>query len=150
MLHEQIKKEAREALKERNTSLLKALRNIIAALSNEATAKGKTPSGILTDEEVLAVITRLAKQRKESIEQFEKGGRMELAAEEKEELSHLEKYLPEMINEDEVRKIVIRKKEELGITDKTKIGILIGAIMKELKGKVDGALVKKIVEEILQ
>ncbi|MBI2108744.1 MAG: GatB/YqeY domain-containing protein [Parcubacteria group bacterium] len=147
MLHEQIKKEAQVALKTKNASLLKALRNIIAALSNEATAKGKTPSGILTDEETVAVITRLAKQRKESIEQFEKGGRPELAAEEREELEHLQKYLPEMMSEDEVRKIIFSKKEALGIPDKSKMGTLIGVVMKELKGKADGAMVKKIVEK---
>lgn len=150
MLHEQIKKEAQQALKEKDVSRLKALRNIIAALSNEATSKGKTPSGILTDEEVLTVITRLTKQRKESIEQFEKGGRRELAAEEKEELGHLQKYLPEMMSEKEVRKIILAKKESLGITDKSKMGMFIGTIMKELKGKADGAMVKKIVEELLQ
>ncbi len=147
MLHEQIKKGARGALKERNASLLKALRNIIAALTNDAVARGKTPSGILTDEEVVAVITRLSKQRKESIEQFEKGGRMELAQEEKEELAHLQKYLPEMMSEDEIKKVVFTKKTELDISDKSGIGKLVGAVMKELKGKADGSAVKKAVEE---
>ena len=150
MLHEQIKKEAQNALKERSASLLKALRNIIAALINEAVARGKTPSGILSDEEVISVITRLAKQRKESIEQFEKGGRKELAQEEREELGYLETYLPDMMSEDEVKKVVAAKKVELGITDKSKTGILIGAVMKELKGRADGALVKKVVEEMLR
>ena len=149
MLHEQIKKEAQNALKERNASLLKALRNVIAALSNEATAKNKTPSGILNDEETVTVITRLAKQRKESIEQFEKGGRMELVKEEKEELGHLQKYLPQMMSEDQIKKVVVIQKEKLGIADKSGVGKLIGAVMKELKGKADGAFVKKLAEKML-
>lgn len=149
-LHEQIKKEVHIALKEKNSSLLKALRNVVAALTNEAVSKGRTPSGILTDEETIAVLTRLAKQRKESIEQFEKGGRRELADEERGELEHLQKYLPQMMSEDEVRAVVVSKKEELGITDKSNAGLLIGAVMKELKNKADGNMVRKIVESSLK
>ncbi len=150
LLHEQLKKEAQTALKEHDAPRLRALRNIIAALTNEAVSQRKKPSELLGDEEVVAVITRLSKQRKESIEQFEKGGRKELAQEEREELGYLESYLPDMMREDEVRSVVIAQKEKLGVTDKTKMGMLMGAVMKELKGKADGAMVKKIVEESLK
>ncbi len=149
MLHEQIKKEAQTALKEKNVSLLTTLRNILAALTNEAITQKKKPSELLDDEAVLVVIGRLAKQRRESIEQFEKGGRKELAAEEKEELAHLEKYLPQMMGEDEIKIIVEKKKEELGVTDKSGMGQLMGVVMGELKGKANGVVVKKIVEEML-
>ena len=83
-----------------------------------------------------------------TIEQFIKGGREELARVEKEELSYLEKYLPEMMSKDELQKIAAMKKNELNITEKSQAGILMGAIMKELKGKADGKLVKNIVDSM--
>src|SRR3989338_3511132 len=114
-LHEQIKKEVQQALKEKDIPRLNALRNMTASFTNEAITKGKTPSGILTDEETLAVITKLVKQRKESIEQFEKGGRPELAQAEKDELIYLQKYLPQMMNAEDIKKVILAKKEELGV-----------------------------------
>ena len=154
-LHEHIKKESREALKERDTIRLRALRNILAALTNDAVTHGKKPSELLDDEAVLTVMRRLAKQHRESIEQFEKGGREDLAAEEKEELVHLEKYLPAMMSENEIKTVVEKKKQELGIADlpaqagKSGVGQLMGAVMTELKGRADGTTVKKVVEEML-
>ncbi|MBL7045114.1 MAG: GatB/YqeY domain-containing protein, partial [Parcubacteria group bacterium] len=92
------------------------------------------------------VIKKQAKQRKDSIEQFKAGGRDELAESEEKELVILSAYLPEDMSREEVEKIAIAKKEELGVTDKSKIGILMGAIMKEAKGKADGTVVKEVVE----
>ena len=149
-LHEQIKKEVQQALKEKDIPRLNALRNMTASFTNEAITKGKTPSGILTDEETLAVITKLVKQRKESIEQFEKGGRPELAQAEKDELIYLQKYLPQMMNAEDIKKVILAKKEELGVTDKAKMGLFMGAVMKELKGKADGTVVKEIVESLFK
>ncbi|MAG12801.1 glutamyl-tRNA amidotransferase [bacterium] len=149
-LHEQIKKGAQTALKEKDASLLKTLRSILAALTNEAITQKKKPSELLDDETVLVVIGRLAKQRRESIEQFEKGGRKELAAEEKEELTHLEEYLPQMIGEDDIKAVVEKKKTELSITDKSGMGQLMGAVMQELKGKADGTMVKKVVDQLFE
>jgi uncharacterized protein YqeY len=73
-----------------------------------------------------------------------------LAKSEEAELKILEVYLPEMMSEADVRKVADRKKEELGITDKAKSGMLMSAIMKELKGKADGAVVKKVVDELIK
>ena len=96
----------------------------------------------------LAVIRRGVKQRKDAIEQFTKGGRPELADNEKTECAILETYLPQMMSRDEIRTIAETKKAELNITDKSKVGQLTGAIMKELKGKADGADVKAVVDEL--
>lgn len=128
--------------------LLKALRNMTTAFTYELGAKGKTPQDWLTDEEALAVITRLAKQRKDSIEQFTKGGREDLAAEEQAELSILEKYLPKMMDKSEVEVVAKAKQAELGITDPTKKGMLMAALMKDLKGKADGGVVKEAVDSL--
>lgn len=147
-LHEKIKEQIKESMRAKDTMRLSVLRGFLAGFINELVAQKKKPSEILGDEEALAVIARAAKQRKDSIEQFTKGGRNDLADKEKAELIIIEEYLPKMMERDEVEKIVREKKEVLNITDKSKMGILMGAIMKELKGKADGAVVKEVVENL--
>jgi hypothetical protein len=148
MLHEQIKNGIKDAMMAKDVLRLKALRAMSAAFTNELVAKNKKPQEILTDEEALVVITRLAKQRKDSIEQFKKGGREDLVKEEQDELTILETYLPKLMDKGEVGKIAKAKKEELGITDPTKKGMLMSALMKDLKGKADGAVVKEAVDSL--
>jgi len=147
-LHEQIRNEIKEAMKSKDTVRLNVLRGVLTAFTNELVATGKTPQDELDDDMALAVIKRLAKQRKDSIEQFEKGGRKDLADKEREELIHLEKFLPETMNKDDIKKIAEAKKAELGVEDRSKMGMLMGAIMKELKDKADGGDVKEVVESL--
>ncbi len=147
-LHQQIKDSLKEALKAKEEVRLRTVRSMLTAFTNEAIATGGTPQTILTDDQVLAVIKRLAKQRKESIVQYEAANRPELAAPEKDELMVLESYLPQMMSQDEIRPIAEAKKAELGIDDKSKMGMLMGAIIKELAGKADGADVKAVVESL--
>ncbi|MBL7045270.1 MAG: GatB/YqeY domain-containing protein [Parcubacteria group bacterium] len=148
MLHTQIKEKIKEAMKARNEVELSVLRGLSTALTNELVASKRMPSDELTDDEVLSVIKKQAKQRKDSIEQFKVGGRNELAESEQKELEILAQYLPEDMGRDEVEKIAKAKKEELGVEDKSKMGILMGAIMKETKGKADGSVVKEVVEKL--
>ncbi len=148
MLHEQIKVGIKEAMLAKNELLLKATRNMVAALMAEVMAKGKKPNEFLTDEESLSVLAKLAKQRKDSIEQFKKGGREDLVKEEEAELAILETYLPKLMDKSEVEMIVKAKKEELGVADATKKGMLMSAVMKDLKGKADGTVVKEVVDSL--
>jgi len=145
-LHESIKGELKEAMKAKEAVRLRVVRQLLTAFMNEMVSTGRTPQDMLTDDEVLAVIKRAAKQRKESITQFEAAGRDELAAPEKEELIVLETYLPTLMSIEEITPIVKAKKAELGIEDKSKMGILVGAVMKELAGQADGSVVKMAVE----
>jgi len=146
MIHQKIREEIKTAMREKDQLVLNTLRGILAAFTNELVAKGRKPQEELNDAEEITVLKRLAKQRKESILQFKKGNRNDLAEVEEKELEIIGKYLPEEIGESEVRKVALAKKEELGISDKSKMGILMGAVMKELKGQADGKLVKEIVE----
>ncbi len=148
MLHEQIKGGIKEAMMAKDALKLKAFRAMSAAFTNELVAKNKKPQDMLSDEEAMAVITRLAKQRKDSIDQFTKGGRADLAKEEQDELSVLETFLPKLMDKSEVEKIIKTKKDELGITDPTKKGMLMAAVMKDLKGKADGMVVKEVVDSL--
>ena len=146
-LHANIKGQIKEAMLAKDAVRLSVMRGLVSACTNELVTKGKMPQDALTDEETLAVIRRAVKQRKESIDQFTAGGRSDLADTEKAELAYLEVFLPAMMAEDEVKKIVESKKSELGVTDKKDIGKLMSEVMKELKGKADGAVVKNAVDE---
>jgi len=148
MLQEQIKNNIKEAMLARDSVRLEVMRGIYSAFTNDLVAKGKKPQDVLSDEEALAVITRLSKQRKDSIEQFKKGGREDLVAEEEAQLKILEVFLPKLMEKEEVQKIAEAKKAELGISDATKKGMLMSALMKDLKGKADGMVVKEVVDSL--
>ncbi|KKR43917.1 MAG: hypothetical protein UU10_C0017G0004 [Parcubacteria group bacterium GW2011_GWF1_40_6] len=146
MLHEQIKNNIKEAMMAKDNVRLETYRNMLSSFTNELVSKGKKPNEMLGDEEAIAVITRLSKQRKDSMEQFKKGNREDLVAKEQAELSILETYLPKLMDKGEVEKIAKAKKDELGVTDPAKKGMLMSALMKDLKGKADGAVVKEVVD----
>ncbi len=138
-----------EAMKARDTMRLNVIRGLLSSFTNEAVAKKRKPDEQLSDEEVLTVIGRAVKQRKDSIEQFEKGGRTDLAEVEKAELSILEVYLPAQMSREEVFAYVKQKfAVEHPVLDKSKVGQFMGLIMKELKGKVDGTMVKEAVDSL--
>ncbi|MFT5036990.1 MAG: hypothetical protein ACI9VM_000562 [Candidatus Azotimanducaceae bacterium] len=147
-LHEDMRTQLKDAMKAKDEVKLRTVRYIITACTNELVANEKTPQDFLSDDELLSVIKRLSKQRKESITQYEAADRPELAVPEKEELAVLETYLPQMMSQDDIRPIAEAKKAELGVEDKSKMGILIGAVMKELDDKADGGDVKAIVESL--
>lgn len=123
------------------------LRGIQAEIQKDLIAKKSTATEG-TDEEVLAIIKKLVKQRKDSIDQFTKGGRPELAENENKELKVLEAYLPATMSQADIKKVVLAKKSELGITDKSGAGKLIGAVSKELKGKAEGSDIKAVVDSL--
>ncbi len=148
MLHEQIKNGIKEAMLAKDALRLKAFRAMSAAFTNELVAKNRKPTKTLTDEEAVSVIGKLSKQRKDSIEQFKKGNREDLVKEEEAELSILETYLPKLMEKSEIEKMVKNKKEELGIDDGAKKGVLMQALMKDLKGKTDGRVVKEVLDSL--
>jgi uncharacterized protein YqeY len=148
-LHESLKASIPEALKARDEVKLRTLRSLVTAMTNEVVAKKRKPDEFLTDDEALAVIKRAANQRKDSIEQYEKGGRPELAKPEYEELAVLESYLPAQMSREDIEKLAKAKMLEMGVTSKAEAGKFTGALMKELKGQADGTLVKEVVDSLL-
>ena len=148
MLHETIKGQIKEAMMAKDAVKLDVLRGLVTAFTNELVATGHTPQEFLSDEGVITVISRTAKQRKDAISQFQAAGRQDLADEDKAQLAILETYLPTMMSEEEVMNVVSVKKESLGITDPTKKGQLMAEVMKDLKGKADGQVVKKVVDSL--
>lgn len=148
LLHEKIKGEVKEAMMAKDTVRLSVVRGLLTAFMNELVATNRTPQDMLTDEEVLKVITKTAKQRKDAIEQFTQGGRLDLAEEDQAQLDVLSVYLPKLMSIEEIRPIAEAKKAALGVTDKAKAGQLVGAIMKDLAGRADGTDVKNIVDSL--
>jgi uncharacterized protein len=145
-LQVQIKDGIKQAMLAKDPTKTMVMKGLSAAITNELVSKGRTPQSELSDEEVIAVIKRQVKQRKDSIEQFEKAGRADLADPEKAELAILETYLPATMSKEDIKKVAEAKKAELGVADKTGMGKLIGAIAKDLKGQADGADIKEVVE----
>jgi len=147
-LQQQIKDEIKEAMKAKDEIRLSVVRGLSAAMTNELVAKGKKPTDELSDDEALGVIKRASKQRQDSIAQFRAGGREDLASKEEAELKVIDGYLPAALPREEIVKIAQAKIAELG-ADKSKMGVLIGAVVKETKGAADGALVKTVIQELL-
>ena len=149
MLQEKIQEDIKRSMLARESVKLDTLRGLLAAFTNELVARKRKPTELLTDDEVIAVIIRQVKQRKDSIEQFEKGGRKDLSDKEREEMTFLTPYLPAQLSEEDIRDAATKKKAALGLSGKGEAGKLMSALMADLKGKADGTLVKKIVDEVL-
>lgn len=150
MLQEEIRTQLTVAMKAREEPRLTVLRGLLSLCTQELTATKRTPQDMLSDDEVLALIKRSVKQRKDAADQFRKGGREDLAQNEEAEALILSEYLPQMASFEEIETTTKALAEKLDITDPAKAGILVGAVIKELKGRADGAVVKEIVERILK
>lgn len=152
MLHQSIKEQIKDALRAKDTIRLDVLRGLNALFLNEMTASN-TQGEFLPDDKVMPLIKRSVKQRKDSIEQFTKGGREDLATKEKAELAILESFLPSMMSREEIRIVVSQRIEAMkvgGTFDPKAGGKITGMIMKELSGKADGADVKAVVDELMK
>ena len=144
----QIREHLKDAMKAKDDLKVQTLRSFLAGFTNELVSKGRKPTDTLTDDEMIVVLKRLAKQRKDSTEQFTAGGRPELAEKESAELKIIEAYLPATVSKEEIMKIAVEKKTELGVTDASGAGKLMGAIIKHFAGRADGADVKEVVSSL--
>jgi len=138
--------EMKLAMKSGEKLRLDTLRSIRAGILEFKT------SGIgreMNEDDELKLLKSNAKKRKDAIEMYEKAGRTELMDKEKEELAIIESFLPVQLSQEDVRSLIIKIKEESGANDSKDMGKLMGAAMKELKGKADGAMVQSIVRELL-
>lgn len=149
-LTDTIKEDMKTAMKAKEATKVTTLRGVMSAFTNELVAMGKMPQDALTDDQALAVIKREAKKRKDAIGQFEAANRPELAADEQVELEILEEYLPEMLSIEKITPVVEAKIAELGITDASGMGQLMGAVMAELGAAADGNDVKEVAMNLLK
>ena len=150
MLHETLRKDMVEAMKAKDAVRLNTLRLTLTACTDVLVQVGRKPDEKLEDAEVVAVLKRLVKQRRESAVQYRDAGRGERAVAEDTEREILEGYLPDEMSEEEVRSVVERVQQELSVSQKKDTGLLMKSVMKELQGRADGSVVAKIVAEVLQ
>ena len=144
---ERIDSDLKTAMREKNATKLGVLRMLKAAMTNAAIEKGADSE--LSDAEASQVIRKQVKQRQDSIESFEKGGRAELAAKEKDELSILQSYLPQAMSADEVSKIVRETIAEVGATSKAQMGAVMKAVQAKVAGRADGKTLSTEVQKQL-
>jgi len=146
-LEERLETEFKAALKERDKLKLSTLRLLKADMNN---VKFEHNKKVLTDGEITKIIQRQIKQRKDSIEQFEKGKRQDLAEKEKKEMDILSGYMPEQLPEKELKKIIEDTAKELEATSKDKMGQVMKAVMEKVKGRADGKKISQIVSGMLK
>ena len=142
---DQLQEELISAMKAGDKPRMTGLRNIIGKLKASQIDKGEELAG----DESLKILKSAAKQLKESVEQYKKGGRDDLAEKELFELSLLDKYLPEQLSQDEIRTTVKNTIKSTGAESMQEMGKVIGAVMKEMAETADGKLVQQIVQEEL-
>ncbi len=151
MLKDDLNKDLVEALKGKNELKTGTLRLMLSALHNlEIEKRGKTGKDVaLTDEDVIDVLKRESRKRKEAIELYRKGNRADLAEKEEAELKIIGLYLPREMSEEEVRKTVEEVVARVRSAGQSDFGRTMGEVMKVLKGKADAGLVSKLVKEAL-
>ena len=137
-----LQEELKTAMKAKDKATLTSLRNIIGKLKAQRIDKGED----LTKEECIQILQSSVKQLKDSIEQYEKGGRDDLAEVEAFELKLIEKYLPEKLSDDDVRTLVRETIKSTGAQSMQDMGRVMGDIMKHLAGAADGKMIQRIVQ----
>jgi hypothetical protein len=146
---ERVTKEMKDAMKARDKVRLRTLRSLRSALMNKTIDKRQGDDAELDESEQLAVVRKQVKQRKDSIEQFEEAGRDDLVEKEQEELDVLKEFMPEPMSEEKLEAAIDAIIEDVGATDMSDMGAVMGRAMGELRGKVDGSRVQQIVKEKL-
>jgi uncharacterized protein YqeY len=147
-LSERIDSDLKDAMRAKNATRLSVLRMVKAALKNAAIEKSGADAQ-LTDGEAVQVVRKQVKQRQDSIESFEKGGRAELAAREKEELSILQSYLPQAMDGDELARVVRETIAEVGATSRAQMGVVMKALQTKVAGRADGKTLSTEVQKQL-
>ena len=148
-LKEQIAEDIKSAMKAKDKIRLETVRSIKKVIiEKEVELRGKGKDALSPEDEI-QVLVQQAKQRKDSIEQYSKAGREDLAEKEKAELAVIETYLPEQMSDEEVEKVIVDVIAKVGATTAKDFGKVMGSAMKELKGKADGKKIQAIVKSKL-
>jgi uncharacterized protein YqeY len=144
-LLERLNSDIKQAMKNKEKDKLSVIRMIKASIQNEALKLGKE----ISEEEELTVLSREVKQRKDSLHEFDKAGREDLVEKIRTELQYVELYMPKQLSEEEVSEIVKQAISETGASSKAEMGKVMAVIMPKVKGKADGSLVNKLVQQHL-
>jgi hypothetical protein len=146
-LKETLKSDLTEAIRSSDKVVSGTIRMVLTAITNEEVS-GKE-ARVLSDEEIITVLSREAKKRREAAEEFAKAGRTDRAADEKAEGEVIAKYLPEQLSEDDIKKLIADAVASTGAAGPADMGKVMGAIKPKIAGKADGALVSSLVKAAL-
>jgi len=144
-LKDRLTDDLKQAMRQGDERRKSTIRLVRAAITNAEIERGEE----LSDDEVLAIIAKEAKQRRESVTEFARGGRQDLVDQEEEELQILLSYLPAQMSRDEIEAAARQVIAEVGATSMAQMGEVMRRLMPQLKGKADGSLVNQVVKEIL-
>ena len=144
-LLERLNTDIKQAMKDKDKEKLSVLRMVKSSIQNESIKHGRD----LSEEEELTVLSRELKQRKDSLQEFDKAGREDLVHKLQGEIAIVEHYMPEQLSEDELSAIVQQTIADVNATSKADMGKVMGALMPKVKGKADGSLVNKLVQHHL-
>lgn len=147
MLYKKISEDLKNSMKNKDSDRLETIRLLFSQIKNKAIDSGTRD--VLSDDLIVEIVKRRVKQGKDSLSQYQKAGRKDLVEKEQKQLDIILEYMPTMMSLEEIEKVVLEKKNALGINDISKMGQLMGAVMTELKGKADGSDVKNIVQKNL-
>ncbi len=147
-ISEQVDHDIKDAMRAKQTDRLSVLRLLKAALKNAALEKGGQ-AGVLDDAEATAVIRKQVKQRQDSVESFEKGGRPELAEKERAEITTLQIYLPQALSSEQIGQYIDEAIAETGATTKAQMGVLMKAVQAKVAGRADGKTLSQEVQKRL-
>jgi uncharacterized protein YqeY len=145
-LSERLNDDMKTAMRKQDKFRLSVIRMVRASIKNVEIDQRTT----LTDNEVLEILGRELKQRKDSLQDFEKAGRNDLVEALEAEIAIIAEYMPEQLSEDEITVIVKQTLEEIGASSKAEMGKVMGALMPKVKGRADGKLVNQVVQKLLQ
>lgn len=142
---DQLNQDLKDAMRSRDKQRLSVIRSVKSSLQNEAINKGQE----LIDDEILSVLNREMKQRKESLYEFEQADRKDLVDKTNIEIQILSEYMPSQFSDEELQQVVLETIEQVGATSKSDMGKVMGAIMPKVKGRADGSKVKNLVQQSL-
>ncbi|MDF2945657.1 MAG: hypothetical protein K0S51_336 [Bacillales bacterium] len=145
-LLDRLNSDMKDAMRNKDKEKLSVIRMVKASIQNDAIKLMKQE---LTEDEQLTVLTRELKQRKDSLQEFEKAGRDDLVEKLKTEISILHAYLPEQLSEEELVTIIKQTISDVNASSKADMGKVMGAVLPKVKGKADGGLVSKLVQQLL-
>lgn len=145
-LEERLRSDLKESLKAGSKSRVSTIRLVLSEIRNEQIEKGDE----LTAEELVGVLSREARKRREAIEEYGKAGRDDLVQKENEELEIIKDYMPRQMSEEEIRRVIEESIEQTGASTVGDLGKVMGRVMPQLKGKADGKVVNRMVREILE
>ncbi len=146
-IYERIDSQMKDAMRNKDSIRLSTIRMLMAAVKNAEIAKKVKK---LEESDVVQVAQKMIKEHKESIEQFEKGNRIDLVDKEKLEMAILQKYVPEQMSADELLMVVKATIQEMGVISKAETGKVMKAVMEKVKGRADGKVVNQLVMSLLK